>query len=271
MYGEGVTGANSSTCLIKNGGNDTIIRFNSFYRDGNKVLRAIVENWALYKTMESGQRNQVYGNTFHLDNEAAYRPVGTWLAPPENRWSLPENQHHEPFSPARPVFAVGAWTDSASMYNGDVHVGENTLIEPFTGQTTFNIVHNFSPGVLTVIDSHPSIDPNRDIGLLSHRPWNEPIPDNLIIRIITVGDYDVIEIHNPTDRVISTKGLFLSNDYSEPFLWQMPSVVVRAGEDVLFASESDDVTKVLKRYRVGFEVAANNPVWLFEGNGECFC
>lgn len=127
----------------------------------------------------------------------------------------------------------------------------------------------------TAYKSH-EVEADSDIELGGFEPMSEPVEEGigLEIKLKTVSGNEVIEISNPTDTAISCKGLYLSNDVEEPFMWQMPSVIVRPGESAIFAGEGDNDTAFLKRCKVDFKIAVNytvpvyNHILLSTANGE---
>ena len=74
---------------------------------------------------------------------------------------------------------------------------------------------------------------------------------------ITIVD-GVIEISNTSDKAISCKGLYLTDDENELFKWQMPSVIIRANGVVRLGD--------LKRTQINFEIKGD--VMLVNANDE---
>ncbi|MCL2037256.1 MAG: hypothetical protein FWG83_07745 [Oscillospiraceae bacterium] len=72
----------------------------------------------------------------------------------------------------------------------------------------------------------------------------------------------VIVVHNNTDSPISTRGLYISDDEEDPFKWQMPSFIIRPGQSILIRGSDNDVTAILKRAEVNFDVTADIEVFL---------
>ena len=95
-----------------------------------------------------------------------------------------------------------------------------------------------------------------------------PFDGYIRVTVVKIEGIDVIEITNlTTDRVISTKGLFLSDDDEDLFKWQMPSFIMRAGESILIRSTDDSTTIVLKRATTNFDVALSERVSLTDARG----
>ena len=84
--------------------------------------------------------------------------------------------------------------------------------------------------------------------------WENP----LCINAVNDG---VIELYNPTDTAVSTRGLYLSNDVKNRFKWQIPAVIVREGESVVVEIGG------LKRVGVGFDLEAGEVLRLYDVGG----
>jgi hypothetical protein len=76
----------------------------------------------------------------------------------------------------------------------------------------------------------------------------------------------VIHLHNPTDTAVSAKGLYLTND-DDLARWQMPAVVIRAGQTVQVRTNSDRVTPVLKRMTANFDLQDGDTLRLADSRG----
>jgi len=71
----------------------------------------------------------------------------------------------------------------------------------------------------------------------------------------------VIHLRNPTDTAVSTKGLYLTND-DDLLKWQMPAVIIRAGQTVQIRTNGDSVTPVLKRMTANFNLRSGDTLRL---------
>jgi len=92
---------------------------------------------------------------------------------------------------------------------------------------------------------------------------------NLYIRAVNIDENNGwIEIRNPTNRVLSARGMFLSNDDSELFMWQLPAIIIRQGESVRVRTESSNFSPVHKRMTANFDVVGSEILRLtcFTGN-----
>ncbi|MCL2071305.1 MAG: RICIN domain-containing protein [Oscillospiraceae bacterium] len=79
---------------------------------------------------------------------------------------------------------------------------------------------------------------------------------------------NIIEIHNVAySTAISTKGLYITDDESDLFKWQMPSFIIRAGEFILINGIEDSLEPVLKRGRTNFDVALTERLLLTDATG----
>jgi hypothetical protein len=93
--------------------------------------------------------------------------------------------------------------------------------------------------------------------------------DDLYIRDVAF-DNTHIEICNPTNRTISTKGLYLSNDTDDLFLFQIPSVIVRPNTYV-FVKVNLEIAPddyILKRMKTNFAVNTGDTLRLVSANGD---
>jgi len=90
--------------------------------------------------------------------------------------------------------------------------------------------------------------------------------NNLTIDVIKVNGIDVIEIQNPTNRAISCKGMYLTDDLDDLYKWQMPSVIVRE-EAALVKGINDETTQTLKRMMVNFGVSEVTNLYLTDASG----
>lgn len=90
--------------------------------------------------------------------------------------------------------------------------------------------------------------------------------NTLAINVVHFNGNAVIEITNPTDRAISCKGMYLTDDPDDLFKWQMPSVIVRE-ESVFVRGDSDSETPVLKRMTANFEVESAERILLVDAGG----
>jgi hypothetical protein len=92
-------------------------------------------------------------------------------------------------------------------------------------------------------------------------------PDHIYISKVNAAD-GYIEIHNPTERAISTKGLYLSNDDEDLFMWQMPVFIIRPSMTIRIRTSSNNDDSFIKRMQTNFDLAINGKVWLTDATGE---
>jgi hypothetical protein len=76
-----------------------------------------------------------------------------------------------------------------------------------------------------------------------------------------------LEISNPTAYTATTKNLYLANDDDDLFLWQMPTLIIRAGQTVRVAMNSNSTCDVLKRLRTNFDISDGQTVRLSDVRG----
>ncbi|MCL1831893.1 MAG: CotH kinase family protein [Oscillospiraceae bacterium] len=81
---------------------------------------------------------------------------------------------------------------------------------------------------------------------------------NVNLRVTAIraaGDRDSwLEVFNPTDKALSTKGLYLT-DGSDKHKWRCPAVIVRAGETVRIAANRNETDVTLKNMRMNFNLS----------------
>lgn len=84
--------------------------------------------------------------------------------------------------------------------------------------------------------------------------------------IVSVVRNNLIEIRNVSDRAISCKGLYLTND-DDLLKWQMPCVIIRQGEAVRVKTENNNVDVVLKRLQTNFNLSVGETISLTDARG----
>ena|GEM_PF-5416899 len=94
------------------------------------------------------------------------------------------------------------------------------------------------------------------------------MPSSIYITVVKVSGKSVIKLHNPTDRAISAKGLYLTDDLEDPYKWQMPTIIIRAGESITAKGNLDSTTQVLKRAVVNFDVELAGNIRLSDATGD---
>jgi len=77
-----------------------------------------------------------------------------------------------------------------------------------------------------------------------------------------------LELHNPTDTAISCKGMYLSNNQENMYLWQMPSVIIREGQTVRIRANSNSTCAVLKIMTTNFNFTHGDTLYLTTAAGE---
>jgi hypothetical protein len=102
-----------------------------------------------------------------------------------------------------------------------------------------------------------------------------------ISNINTTENGGWLEITNPADNAVSTKGLYLSASPScdfyldcldcediDYFQWQMPSVIIRAGQTVRIRADSNTIDVALKRMNTNFNIDFDDKIRLTCAKGE---
>ena len=93
--------------------------------------------------------------------------------------------------------------------------------------------------------------------------------DFLSVATVVVSGWDVrIELYNPTDRAISTKGLFLTND-NDLQKWRMPAVIIEPGESVQVGGSNDrNPQTLLRRMQTNFAIRGWDVIRLTNVGGD---
>ncbi len=69
------------------------------------------------------------------------------------------------------------------------------------------------------------------------------------------GDYeDYIELYNAGESKVDLKGFFLSDDYSNPYLWELPGVVLNPGDFLLVWASGKDRSHVDAPLHTNFRI-----------------
>jgi hypothetical protein len=90
----------------------------------------------------------------------------------------------------------------------------------------------------------------------------------LQINVVKATGNGWIEIHNPTDRTLSAKGLYLSDSDNNHQKWALPSIIVRPGETVRVLARNNEVDPALKRARTNFNISFGERLRLVDSEGE---
>jgi hypothetical protein len=92
-------------------------------------------------------------------------------------------------------------------------------------------------------------------------------PDaTLRITAISAAGGDWLEIHNPADTALTTRGLYLS-DNSNLFRFRVPAVIIRPGETVRFATSANESLEPLKHCRTNFNLSFRETLRLTASDG----
>jgi len=161
-----------------------------------------------------------------------------------------------------------------ALFANFAHLEQRKTPISMTGITVEQIIDDFH-GVGLISDSQywksqvssGNISPFLFIALYERTNWDTFSSDTLRISVVeSAGNYR-IEICNPTDRAISCKGLYITDDNGDLFKWQMPAFIIRAGEFILISVIEDSLEPVLKRGRTNFDVALTERLLLVDAVG----
>jgi uncharacterized repeat protein (TIGR02543 family) len=137
------------------------------------------------------------------------------------------------------VFNVsgGSFEVDRINYNGDIVVKPIGGFPLNAGSNWFGVIE------LKKNDFNP---PNFNV-VFANSPYTPSTPLQMTL------ENGVIHLHNPTDTAVSTRGLYLTNN-NDLLKWQMPAVIIRAGQTVQVRANSDSVTPVLKHMTANFDL-----------------
>jgi hypothetical protein len=163
---------------------------------------------------------------------------------------------------SRPV--AESQTEIGNYYNG---TSVNITAKPYPG---YAVSHWIANGIRidTVNEITVEVDRARNVELHFSKDANA----NIYISEVKATAFnsqanDWVEIHNPTDSAISTRGIYLSESNSNFFKWQMPARTIRAGETVRFITNDNSADSALKRTRLGFNIGFGERLRLTDAAG----
>ncbi|MCL1904213.1 MAG: hypothetical protein FWF94_07335, partial [Oscillospiraceae bacterium] len=84
--------------------------------------------------------------------------------------------------------------------------------------------------------------------------------------VVTEGN-GYIELHNPTNRSISTKGLFLTNN-GDSFKWQMPTTKIYKASTIRIYVKSNHINTAVKGLQTNFDLSVGETLYLTDATGE---
>ncbi len=89
-----------------------------------------------------------------------------------------------------------------------------------------------------------------------------------ISRIYNKGSDEWVEIHNPTNEKVSTKGLFLSDNPGKLDKWAFPTTIIEPGESLLLVGKNNRKSYALKRISYDFGIKTGETIFLSRANRE---
>ncbi|MCL1789503.1 MAG: hypothetical protein FWG33_04020 [Oscillospiraceae bacterium] len=101
---------------------------------------------------------------------------------------------------------------------------------------------------------------------------NIPLTDSLSISAVSPAEH-LIEIHNPTDKVISSKGFYLTiydnpDNKEETFLLPLPNFIIRPGTKIVIRIGDNKTASDIKRMNTNFTLSDRNRLQLKDATGE---
>jgi hypothetical protein len=74
-------------------------------------------------------------------------------------------------------------------------------------------------------------------------------------------------LYNPGEEVVSTEGLFITYDLSNPFLWELPPTAISPGSTLEMAGRGSNDASDLLKLRMGFNVREGRILFLCDEDG----
>jgi len=92
----------------------------------------------------------------------------------------------------------------------------------------------------------------------------EEYPPLMIQEAYGSSERNGLTLINTSDEIVSTDKLFLTNNLSDPFLWQLPAATVAPGETLDFAGRGSTHQTDLMKIRMGFNVRLGRTIYLID-------
>ena len=159
---------------------------------------------------------------------------------------------------------IGTMVATSSRYFSHLEIPVRPVLSGFTAFDHWILNGEIidTPEITVSIDD--AIDRVVKIELVT----KEEYPPLIIREAYGSSDRNGCVLFNPNEEAISTDNLFLTNDLSEPFLWQLPAATVAPGEVLEFAGRGSTHQTDLMKIRMGFNVRLGRTLYLFNENGE---
>ncbi|MGM9646690.1 MAG: lamin tail domain-containing protein [Eubacteriales bacterium] len=111
----------------------------------------------------------------------------------------------------------------------------------------------------------PSADPEKDASIPQEGEIviTEIMTSNRSTVVDAFGDYsDWFELYNATDRALSLKGCFLTDNANKPYQYECPDLTIGAGDYLLFYASDRNTCVSGEEYHTNFKLSAGETVTL---------
>ena len=93
--------------------------------------------------------------------------------------------------------------------------------------------------------------------------------EHKILEVVKVTSNAYIELKNNTNKTISTKGLYLTDENGELLKWKMPAIILRPGDSIkVTGSDYSGGNSLVKRMRTNFDMSGVVSVYLSSAVGD---
>ncbi|MCL2628932.1 MAG: CotH kinase family protein [Oscillospiraceae bacterium] len=95
----------------------------------------------------------------------------------------------------------------------------------------------------------------------------EEYPALMITDLYSTPERNGLSLINTTEETINTSDLFLTNNLSDPFLWQIPAALIAPGDTLDFAGRGSSHPSELMKIRMGFNARIGRTIYLCDEDG----
>jgi hypothetical protein len=91
--------------------------------------------------------------------------------------------------------------------------------------------------------------------------------DLLITEVYAGGDADWIELYNPTDKPVNTKGLFLSDTLENLQRWSFSGAIIKPKSTLIVVCANNNDSDAIMRFQTNFNIKPGETVYLSDASG----
>jgi hypothetical protein len=156
-----------------------------------------------------------------------------------------------------------------NAFNGCTSLTEIHFKSAAPPRVEFNSFQNVAPNAVAIVPASWGLEEGElwhglivkiKCGNCGECGFCNPPKTDLYISTVNVTE-GYIELTNPTDTAISTKGLYLSNNEDDLYMWQMPVVIISPDVPIQIRMYSNN-NQGLKRMQTNFDLEDDDMVWL---------